>query len=771
MVLRAQKRMLFLCTSFVVLLAFLMISAPVYVSAAATGTMDIGGQTDVDLAANNNGTGWTWIAATDTLTLTSDYQPENHIRFYCQSTDTINVVFDGNVSITPESAHAIACEGNLTINGSSGGTLNLTVSGKINPINSVGDCFIGSGNLVLTADAMTSIYTGQSLIISGDATIYTESWTLGIFSEGNITISDSASVAVELTGTIPDHGLASNGGIVIDTTGIVKVQGYNAAALRAQNGSSIEVRNGTVELEILNNSGTHSPASADGSITITGGTINLGDNPPSITSLLPASGSISGGETVELFGANLTDTTSVRIGGVEASINVASSDKISFTTPAGTAGTKDVFVLTPDGAVTKSNAYTYYGDISLTVAITPANGATNVAINTGTLVLTFSEKMDTSVAGSITMGEDKITGGADNYDSTTGDWSQWDTVLTIPLDTLAYGTTYTIGISGFQDLATNPVDVVSSHSFTTSMLGTNTGGGGGGSSSSNASLSPATAGFDLNEEGGSHTDISVTLSRGSYTFSGVMLDGQKLVEGEDYTVSDTKYTFAKEFLAALGEGQHKITFDMSGGTDPVLTITVTNSTEIQPEPEPEPERWNNPFIDVNESDWFYADVRYVHENQLMAGTATNRFSPDLDVTRGMFVTVLWRMAGEPEPAYDSTFTDLSQDYYRKAVAWASEKGIASGYGDGQFGPEDSITREDLATMLYRYAQQAGYDVSARTDLSGYTDTGSISPYALEAMQWANALGLITGRTDADLAPLGTATRAELAAILHRYLER
>ena len=179
-------------------------------------------------------------------------------------------------------------------------------------------------------------------------------------------------------------------------------------------------------------------------------------------------------------------------------------------------------------------------------------------------------------------------------------------------------------------------------------------------------------------------------------------------------------------------------------------------------------RTGNPFIDVAGSDWFFNDVMYVYQNCLMVGTAENIFSPDAVVTRGMVVTVLWRMAGRPVPQSSGSFIDLTQEWYTNAALWAAEAGVAGGYGGGVFGPEDNITREDLAAMLYRYARWTGRNTAASNDLSGYADAGAIADYAWEAMAWANASGLIIGRSSTELAPKGAATRAELAAILHRF---
>lgn len=181
------------------------------------------------------------------------------------------------------------------------------------------------------------------------------------------------------------------------------------------------------------------------------------------------------------------------------------------------------------------------------------------------------------------------------------------------------------------------------------------------------------------------------------------------------------------------------------------------------------ESWDNPFTDVDEGDWFYEAVKFVNINGLMDDMGNSKFEPHTTLSRAMLVTVLWRLEGKPTMQSNNTFTDLSQEWYVEAVIWANENGIVLGYGDGIFGPNDELTREQMVTMLYRYSQYKGQNVSARVDLGGYTDADNISSWALSAMEWANAEGLITGRTSASLASKGTATRSELATIIMRYL--
>ena len=176
------------------------------------------------------------------------------------------------------------------------------------------------------------------------------------------------------------------------------------------------------------------------------------------------------------------------------------------------------------------------------------------------------------------------------------------------------------------------------------------------------------------------------------------------------------------------------------------------------------------FNDVSANDWFASAVDYVTGKGMMNGTADNTFSPNAHTTRGTVVTLLYRLENQPStPA--SSFTDVASGaYYANAVAWANANGIVSGYGSGKFGPNDKVTREQLAAILYRYAQYKKYDVSGAKSLDGYTDAQSVSSYAVPALQWANAAGIVTGKSGSKLDPKGNATRAEVAAMLMRFCE-
>lgn len=213
----------------------------------------------------------------------------------------------------------------------------------------------------------------------------------------------------------------------------------------------------------------------------------------------------------------------------------------------------------------------------------------------------------------------------------------------------------------------------------------------------------------------------------------------------------------------------------NGATTTTTTITpgqdvsVTLDGDINEEPDTP--AGDMPFTDVRTSDWFYDPVKYVYEEGLMTGTGATAFAPNVTTTRAMIVSILYRLEGGPAVSGNSSpFNDVhTSDWYYDAVRWAERTGVVGGVGDGRFAPNTAITREQLAAMLMNYANYKHQNVSARADLSRYSDADRVSAWAEDAVAWANAEGYISGMTATTIAPQGSATRAQVAAILQRYL--
>lgn len=178
-----------------------------------------------------------------------------------------------------------------------------------------------------------------------------------------------------------------------------------------------------------------------------------------------------------------------------------------------------------------------------------------------------------------------------------------------------------------------------------------------------------------------------------------------------------------------------------------------------------------PFTDLVSTSWYYNDVVYVYEAGLFNGVSETQFSPAASMTRAMLSMVLYRLAGSPAPKgeTDLPFTDVPSDsWYAVSVAWASGNGIVNGMGGGLFAPDRNITREQMAVMLYRYAGFTGLPADTKGDLTGFTDAGQCSDWAVDAMSWTVGAGIVGGRTNGSLDPGGTATRAEVSAMLQRF---
>ena len=193
---------------------------------------------------------------------------------------------------------------------------------------------------------------------------------------------------------------------------------------------------------------------------------------------------------------------------------------------------------------------------------------------------------------------------------------------------------------------------------------------------------------------------------------------------------------------------------------------------VDPDPTPGTDEWENPFDDVDKDDWFYDDVKNAYENGLFSGVTDTSFAPDEAITRGMLVTVLWRIEKLPVVNYLILFDDVDQStYYAEAIRWASSEKIVNGYSDTEFAPEQNITREEMAAIMNRYADYKGADTNARGDLMKFTDQAQIADWARENFAWAVGYGLLSGKENNLLAPKGFTTRAEAAAILNRFLEK
>ena len=248
-------------------------------------------------------------------------------------------------------------------------------------------------------------------------------------------------------------------------------------------------------------------------------------------------------------------------------------------------------------------------------------------------------------------------------------------------------------------------------------------------------------------------------------------------DGAGVQISAAYNTLQKEFIDAFAAQEDEIAAAYAADPASARTMATEQGMEMAQQAidlanSLYAEYAEQGFTDVADTDWFADAVQYVSDNGMMNGTSETTFGPNETTTRGMIVTILYRLEGEPETEATSAFADVAADmYYADAVNWAAANNIVTGYDDTSFGPDDTITREQMAAILYRYAQYKGYDVTTGgMALNEYTDAGQISEYAVPAMQWANENGLITGSTATTIEPQGNALRAEVATILMRFCE-
>lgn len=262
--------------------------------------------------------------------------------------------------------------------------------------------------------------------------------------------------------------------------------------------------------------------------------------------------------------------------------------------------------------------------------------------------------------------------------------------------------------------------------------------------------------------GSGNLALNCTAGDVTVAFNGTAANGVTLARsGDRVTIS--------------GASGGSVVVSENGATTTTTTITpgqdvsVTLDGDINEEPDTP--AGDMPFTDVRTSDWFYDPVKYVYEEGLMTGTGATAFAPNVTTTRAMIVSILYRLEGGPAVSGNSSpFNDVhTSDWYYDAVRWAERTGVVGGVGDGCFAPNTAITREQLAAMLMNYANYKHQNVSARADLSRYSDADRVSAWAEDAVAWANVEGYISGMTATTLAPQGSATRAQVAAILQRYL--
>ena len=450
------------------------------------------------------------------------------------------------------------------------------------------------------------------------------------------------------------------------------------------------------------------------------------------------------------------DVNSVTVAGVEAT--AGENNTYTVTLPYGTDVTAGSFVIVTSDAGATVGALTHDGNV-WTFTVTAEDGVT---AKTYTVTVSFTEapKSNDANVSSVTVAGVEATAGENNAYTVTLPYGTDVTAGSFVIVTNDAGAT--VGAltndGNVWTFTVTAEDGVTSKTYTVTVSFTEA------PKSNDAGVSSITvAGFKA--VAGANNSYTVTVPYGTVVKTGSFVIVTRHPRAAVSALTNTRNIWSFTVTAE------------DGVTTAVYTVTVNTAALPEPitpgvdnkKPASKPEV-KLPFTDVSTSDWFYDDVAFVYKNGLFSGTDSRSFSPNASMTRAMLVTVLYRLEGEPTVTGRSSFTDVrSGAYYEKAVIWAAANGIVTGTDSTSFSPDAKVTREQLAAILYRYAQYRKLDTDASAKLNSFTDADSVSAYASEALGWAVSEGLINGASG-KLMPKGDATRAQVAAILHRFVK-
>ena len=684
-------------------------------------------------------------------------------------------------------AAAVVNNGKLTAGGSGGigiyyrwtnpsdsGTSSLTVSG-----NAVVDT---RDSKILIASQASEVQVSAGSDGNGGIVFNGKSGTV----YGDVTLEDDLKIASGETLTIPDDSslisngnLTNNGKIINNGTLTGEVNGSGTVTPKITTNSPLP--EGTVgvsytaTLEATGNNITWSASglpdgltlNSDG--TITGIPSAEGTSTVTVTAT-NASGSDSKEYTLNIKSATVP-VTGVRLDQAELSLYTGESKTLTATVQPSNATNQNVTWQSDNAnvATVEGGTVTAVGAGETDITVTTEDGGKTATCHVTVTQSTYSISADTTALdfGSVYTG---YTQPAAKTVTITNTGNQQVTV-TLPTANdfiITAGTGFTNGSAAIEPDGTATFTVQPKAGLAEGTYSENITI----SDSGHVTL-PILATFTVRQYSGGSSDPTYSITLPSRVTGGELKLSRRYAEkgetvtltaipDEGYeldtlTVTDSK---GKE-IELTHKGGNEYTFKMPAGR---VEIEVS-FREIEIE---------LPFTDVPEGAWYEDAAAYVYEHGLMAGTSATTFAPDATTSRSMIATILWRMAGSPVVNYAMDYTDVAQgQWYSEAIRWAASEGIVGGYGNGLFGTNDPITREQFAAMLYRFAQEQGYDVSIgeNTNILSYTDVADLSEYAISAMQWAVGAGIINGTGDGStLSPQGQATRAQAAVMLMRFCE-
>lgn len=711
---------------------------------------------------------------------------------------------------------------NGTEPGNVGNTISITGDGVVYSKADITSIF--DETVENTAPAEGTEYNGETYIQAwklkaAEYQITTSVMEGGSITSDGLTADESGNFSVE-EGTSPEFTVQADEGYVITSVtvdgeeksdveenaseytvafeNISESHSINAVFAEASTVTIAETENGTVALSEAEEGGTGVTQNNDGTYTVVNGTNTLLAITPDESydvSKVEANGTELTADTDGNYTFTVTEDTTINVTFTEVEEPVA---KYTITASAGEGGT-----ISPSGEVEvaegESVTFTITADEGYEIADVIVNGTSKGALGEYTFNDVTSNATINAVFEKITeepepeepdnepealtieLSSDKasifegekldLKGFITNYKDFTegfGYKSENEDVATVTDDGVVTGVKQgnTSIIISAKESDTYFATTTNAAISLTIKAKSSSGGGGGSSHSYDGKIEKEDSdngSFSVNYSKADEGDeITITVDPDE----GYVVD-EVIVRDKDGNKLDVK----------KGSSSDKFIFEMPDGDVSVEVMFVEETTE---EEEPEDETSESEaeevpvqmdFSDVNAGDWFYNAIEYVYGNGLMSGTSETTFSPNTNTTRGMITAILYRLEGSPYVSETAAFTDVPQnEYYSNAVAWGAANGIISGYDSFTFAPDDNITREQMAAILYRYAQYKGMDTTLKGDLNIFTDKADISEYALEAMSWAVGEGLISGMGDGSLAPQGYATRAQIASILMRFAE-
>ena len=773
-----RKKIVSLCMALALCLGLLPVTA---LAAAPIGqVLYVGG---VQISS----TGY-WTTDSDgnvTASTAGETPTDNYISYDAEN----NVLTLHNATIKNELEFNESIEGGTFISGSAIGVFNKSGNAELT-ISLVGTntiANVGKGIFVLASSASTG---SSNLTIQGDGSLNASASQTGIWVQSN---SNNAALCVENAEvTASPDGAVKNGVLVQAKDGSDVSLTVNGGSLTASVNANIWFQfgsgvsgSGTPTVTVSNNAivranggiannsstsiqyGTGSEENGgivfDGSAGTVYGSVTLQEdltveNGQTLT--IPDGASLTTNGKLTVDGGTLTGDVT---GDVIYKVTGVSLNTNSLTLEEGGTATLTA-TITPSNATDQN--VTWSSDPSGIVTITPdtsdSKKATITATGTGTTTITVTTEDGNKTATcvvTVTAATVPVTGVTLSQNQASLYYNRTPNTLTLTATVAPDNATNRAVTWTSSDSTVAAVDqngVVTALARGTAVITATAADGRGASASCTVTVSsylpPANPNYRITVEAtqGGTVTADPTAAKAGTTVT------LTPVPDRGYQVGTVAVTDRfGEPVAVTEQADGTYTFTMPNGQ---VTVTVTFAETPLP------------FTDVTEGDWFYDAVRYAYETGLMDGVGDSLFAPNSETTRAQLVTILYRLEGEPEVSGTSGFTDVEAGtWYTDAVAWAAANGIVNGTTDTTFAPGEDITREQLVTVLYRYAESKGYDVSASADLSGYPDAGQVQDYAQPAMAWAVAEGIVEG-VDGTLNPAGNATRAQIATILMRFCE-